>query len=66
MSADVNDWKELYSKDPETEEEFVIPEGPLLFYNELVIDHFTNPGTSERSMTRTGMHLLVTRRAATR
>jgi len=43
MSADVNDWKELYSKEPETEEEFVIPEGPLLFYNELVIDHFTHP-----------------------
>ena len=43
MSAGVNDWKELYSKEPEAEEEFVIPEGPLLFYNELVIDHFTNP-----------------------
>jgi len=43
MSAGIKAWKELYSKEPEAEEEFVIPEGPLLFYNELVIDHFTNP-----------------------
>jgi nitrogen fixation protein NifU and related proteins len=43
MSAGNNDWKQLYAKEPEAQEEFVVPEGPLLFYNELVIDHFTNP-----------------------
>jgi len=43
MSTGTNDWKELYAKEPESQEEFVVPEGPLLFYNELVIDHFTNP-----------------------
>ena len=43
MSSDSDDWKNLYSKESESEEEFVIPEGPLLFYNEIVIDHFTNP-----------------------
>jgi nitrogen fixation NifU-like protein len=43
MSSDSDDWKNLYSKESESEEEFGIPEGPLLFYNEIVIDHFTNP-----------------------
>jgi nitrogen fixation NifU-like protein len=43
MSSGGNDWKDLYLKESESEEEFVIPEAPLLFYNEVVIDHFTNP-----------------------
>ena len=43
MNKKPDDWMDLYNKEPEAEQEFVIPEGPLLFYNELVIDHFTNP-----------------------
>jgi nitrogen fixation protein NifU and related proteins len=44
MSSSANDdWKKLYSREPKPAEEYVVPEGPLLFYNELVIDHFTNP-----------------------
>jgi len=34
---------DLYRKDSELEEEFIIPEGPVLFYNELVADHSANP-----------------------
>ena len=34
---------DLYRKEPELEEEFIIPEGPVLFYNELVAEHSTNP-----------------------
>lgn len=34
---------DLYRKEPEPEEEFVIPEGPILFLNELVEGHSTNP-----------------------
>jgi len=41
MNKKPDDWMDLYKKEPE--EKVVIPEGPLLFYNELVIDHFTNP-----------------------
>ena len=36
-----NGWKDLYKKKDEEEPE--LPEGPVLFYNELVIDHFSNP-----------------------
>lgn len=36
-----NDWKQKYEK--KQYEEQTLPEGPVLFYNELVIDHFTNP-----------------------
>ena len=36
-----NGWKDLYRKKDEEEPE--LPEGPVLFYNELVIDHFSNP-----------------------
>jgi len=43
MSSEGSDWKDLYSKESELDEEFVSPEGPVLFYNEIVIDHFTNP-----------------------
>jgi nitrogen fixation NifU-like protein len=43
MNKKPDDWMDLYKKEPEPEEEVVIPEGPLLFYNEIVIDHFTNP-----------------------
>jgi nitrogen fixation NifU-like protein len=43
MSKKPDNWMDLYKKEPEQEEEVVIPEGPLLFYNEIVIDHFTNP-----------------------
>jgi nitrogen fixation NifU-like protein len=41
MKAKSNNWKNLYKKNPE--EEPVTHNGPVLFYNELVIDHFTNP-----------------------
>jgi nitrogen fixation NifU-like protein len=34
------EWKDLYNKPQEPD---VPHAGPLLFYNELVIDHFTNP-----------------------
>jgi nitrogen fixation protein NifU and related proteins len=36
-----NGWKDLYKKKDEEDPE--LPEGPVLFYNELVIDHFSNP-----------------------
>lgn len=35
-----DDWKQLYKK---TEAHPLQHTGPLLFYNDLVIDHFTNP-----------------------
>jgi len=38
MKDDRHDWKKAYMK-PEPEEY----QGPVLFYNETVIDHFTNP-----------------------
>ncbi len=41
MKAKSDNWKDLYKKD--SEEEPSLPDGPVLFYNELVIDHFTNP-----------------------
>jgi nitrogen fixation NifU-like protein len=43
MNKKPEDWMDLYKKEPQPEEQVVIPDGPLLFYNELVIDHFTNP-----------------------
>ena len=36
----VDEWKDLYKK---TEEQPPQHTGPLLFYNDLVVDHFTNP-----------------------
>ena len=36
----VDKWKDLYKK---TEEQLPQHTGPLLFYNDLVVDHFTNP-----------------------
>ena len=35
-----DEWKDLYKK---PKEQPAHHEGPLLFYNDLVIDHFTNP-----------------------
>jgi nitrogen fixation NifU-like protein len=43
MNRKSDDWMDLYRKEPEPEEEFVVPEGPVLFYNELVADHSANP-----------------------
>lgn len=43
MNRKADDWMDLYRKEPEPEEEFLIPEGPVLFYNELVQEHSTNP-----------------------
>ncbi|MCX5895587.1 MAG: iron-sulfur cluster assembly scaffold protein [Proteobacteria bacterium] len=43
MNRKSDDWMDLYRKEPEVEEEFIIPEGPVLFYNELVAEHSTNP-----------------------
>ncbi len=39
MSKKQADWKDMYKKPAEPEEH----QGPILFYNELVIDHFINP-----------------------
>lgn len=36
-----NDWRDLYRK--QSEEEPQLHAGPVLYYNELVIDHFSNP-----------------------
>ena len=36
----VDEWKDLYNKPQELT---VIPTGPVIYYNDLVIDHFTNP-----------------------
>jgi nitrogen fixation NifU-like protein len=41
MKAKSDNWRDLYKKSPE--EEPTLPDGPVLFYNELVIDHFTSP-----------------------
>ncbi len=35
-----DEWKDLYKK---PKEQTVNHEGPVLFYNDIVIDHFTNP-----------------------
>jgi nitrogen fixation protein NifU and related proteins len=43
MNRKSDDWMDLYRKEPEQEEEFLIPEGPILFLNELVQEHSTNP-----------------------
>ncbi len=34
------DWKDMYAPEPEISHEH---QGPVLFYNELVIEHFTQP-----------------------
>jgi len=39
MSNRNEDWKELYTK----EEESVETMGPVLYYNETVMEHFSNP-----------------------
>lgn len=39
MTKKQPDWKEMYDKTKAPEEQ----QGPILFYNETVIDHFTNP-----------------------
>jgi nitrogen fixation NifU-like protein len=41
MRRKSDDWMDLYRKEKQPEAE--LHQGPLLFYNELVIDHFTNP-----------------------
>lgn len=41
MKNDIHDWKKAYAPAPEPEPEE--HQGPLLFYNDTVIDHFTNP-----------------------
>lgn len=41
MNKKSSSWKDLYKK--EDPEEAQLHEGPILFYNELVIEHFTNP-----------------------
>jgi nitrogen fixation protein NifU and related proteins len=42
-----SDWKDLYKRKAYEEEELTVgmelPHGPVLFYNELVADHSTNP-----------------------
>ena len=43
MNKKSDDWMDLYRKEPEPEEEFLIPEGPILFYNELVQEQFDQP-----------------------
>jgi nitrogen fixation protein NifU and related proteins len=43
MNKKSDNWMDLYRKEPEPEEEFVIPDGPILFLNELVQEHSTNP-----------------------
>ena len=39
----VEDWKKLYKKQNNTN---TAHSGPILYYNDLVIDHFTNPRNS--------------------
>ena len=41
MGTKSNDWRELYKKKNDQGPQSL--EGPVLFYNELVIDHFSNP-----------------------
>jgi len=41
MKNDKHDWKKAYA--PAAQQEFEEHPGPVLFYNETVIDHFTNP-----------------------
>lgn len=41
MAKKSNDWRDLYKK--QSEEEPQMHGGPVLFYNEQVIDHFSNP-----------------------
>ncbi|MCX5856032.1 MAG: iron-sulfur cluster assembly scaffold protein, partial [Deltaproteobacteria bacterium] len=36
-------WKDLYRKKTSEEMEEELPHGPVLYYNEIVIDHCTNP-----------------------
>ena len=39
MDNKTDNWKDLYAKPIESEEQL----GPVFFYNETLIDHFTNP-----------------------
>ena len=39
MEKKSDSWKEMYARKEEPREE----QGPILFYNETVVDHFTNP-----------------------
>jgi nitrogen fixation NifU-like protein len=41
MTKNDDSWKTLYETQKDSEETYI--EGPVLFYNELLIDHFTNP-----------------------
>jgi nitrogen fixation NifU-like protein len=41
MAKKSSDWRDLYRK--QSEEEPQLHGGPVLYYNELVIDHFSNP-----------------------
>ncbi|MCX8044812.1 MAG: iron-sulfur cluster assembly scaffold protein [Desulfobacterota bacterium] len=41
MKTDNHDWKKAYA--PAAQHELEEHQGPVLFYNEIVIDHFTNP-----------------------
>lgn len=43
MKGKSDNWKDLYKRNTVTEEEPPAHMGPVLFYNHLVIDHFTNP-----------------------
>jgi len=36
-------WKDLYKKKTYEDMEEELPHGPVLYYNEIVIDHCTNP-----------------------
>lgn len=41
MKSDKHDWRKAYA--PAAQQEFEEHQGPVLFYNETVIDHFVNP-----------------------
>lgn len=43
MEKRTGNWQDLYRKKREEEDEPKVHAGPILFYNDLVIDHFTNP-----------------------
>lgn len=43
MVKESNDWRDLYKKNYEYAEEPQIHAGPVLFYTERVLDHFSNP-----------------------
>ncbi|HBH86674.1 MAG TPA: iron-sulfur cluster assembly scaffold protein [Syntrophaceae bacterium] len=43
MAKESNDWRDLYKKNNEYEEEPQTHAGPVLFYTNIVIDNFVNP-----------------------